>query len=434
MQLSWDVDGWIILAGVLCGVAASLLGNFLVLRRLSLMGDAISHAVLPGLAAAFLLTGERQGWMIFAGAALVGVLTVVLTEVAKEFGRVDEGAAIGVVFTFLFALGLVMIVRAADRVDLDPKCVLYGAIELSLLDTVTIGGWNIPRAVVSLSVVTVLNLLFVIVFYRPLKVSTFDPQLAQSQGIPVRIMHYALASLVALTSVAAFESVGNILVVAMFVVPPVAAWLWTDRLWLMILLSTIIAALSAIFGHLSAIGIPALFSLPSTNTAGMMAVMSGVILAASGLLAKRKGLLARAYQSWRVSQRILSEDLLGQLFRRQSQGSEQVSLSSLLENFTVPGWRKHMVMRRLIRRGWVTLAGDRIALTPDGLAMAQNVVRSHRLWEHYLASEAKLPDRALHGGAETLEHFTDRELRERLHQESNAPSTDPHGKSIPPEA
>src|SRR5437868_5488573 len=110
-SLSWQVDGWIMMTGSLCGVAAALLGNFLVLRRMSLVGDAISHAVLPGLVGAFLISGQRQGWVIFVAAALVGVLTVFLTEVAKEFGRVDEGAAIGVVFTFLFALGLVMVVQ-----------------------------------------------------------------------------------------------------------------------------------------------------------------------------------------------------------------------------------------------------------------------------------------------------------------------------------
>lgn len=421
-------------AGSLCGIAAALLGNFLVLRRMSLLGDAISHAVLPGLAAAFLLTGQRQGWLMFVGAALVGLLTVLLIESAKEFGRVDEGAAIGVVFTFLFALGLVMIVRAADRVDLDPGCVLYGAIETTLVDLVMIGNWLVPRAVVSLSVITVLNLLFVVLLYRPLKVSTFDPQLAQSQGVPVRAMHYGLASLVAMTSVAAFESVGNILVVAMFVVPPVTAWLWTDRLWLMILLSTIFAVLSAVLGHLSAIAVPAMFGFKSTNTAGMMAVAAGGLLIVAGLFASRKGLLSRAAQSWRVQRRILGEDLLGLLYRSHTQGIKTVEADKLRGKLIAPGWRIRIALRRLSRRGWVERNDQLVALTPSGLAMAQNVVRSHRLWEQYLSAEAGLPESLLHEGAERLEHFTDRQLRERLNAETHAPTLDPHGKSIPPEA
>lgn len=434
MAFSWQVDGWIIMAGVLCGVAAALLGNFLVLRRMSMVGDAISHAVLPGIAAAYLLSGERQGPLIFLGAAAVGVLTVLLTEVAKEFGRVDEGAAIGVVFTFLFALGLVLIVRAADRVDLDPGCVLYGAIESTLVDQVSIAGWSVPRDVASLSVITLVNCLFVVLLYRPLKVSTFDPQLAQSQGIPVRLIHYALASLVAMTSVAAFESVGNILVVAMFVVPPVTAWLCTDRLWLMIFLSTIFAMLAAVLGHLGAVGLPALFGLPSTNTAGMMAVASGGLLILAALLATRKGLIFRAAQSWRVSQRILSEDLLGLLYRHHAQGLTRIAAPTLRKTLLASDMRTRMALARLRRHGWVKIADGQVELSTSGLAMAQNVVRSHRLWEQYLSAEAGLPEQLLHDGAERLEHFTDRQLRERLDAEMQAPATDPHGKTIPPEA
>ncbi|MCC6512308.1 MAG: metal ABC transporter permease [Pirellulaceae bacterium] len=434
IQLSWEVDGWIMLAGALCSVAAALLGNFLVLRRMSLLGDAISHAVLPGLAAAFLISGQRQGWMIFVGAALVGVLTVFLTEAAREFGKVDEGAAIGVVFTFLFALGLVMIVQVADRVDLDPGCVLYGAIETTLIDQVRVGSWSIPRAVINLSIVTLLNFLFVVLLYRPLKVSTFDSQLAQSQGIPVRLLHYALACLVAITSVAAFESVGNILVVAMFVVPPVTAWLCTDRLGWMIGLSVVFAVLSAVLGHLSAIGLPALFGLASTSTSGMMAVAAGGLLCIAGLFAVRKGLISQAFHHWRSSQHILGEDLLGLLYRNHSQGASQIPERDLLSTLLVPNWRSQLALRRLERKGWIERLANQVALSDSGLAMAQNVVRAHRLWEHYLSAEAGLPENLLHGGAERLEHYTDRELRDRLNAETNAPTIDPHGKNIPPEA
>lgn len=433
-NLSWQIDGWTITAGALCGIAAALLGNFLVLRRMSMIGDAISHAVLPGLAAAFLLSGERQGPLIFIGAAAVGVLTVLLTEIAKEFGRVDEGAAIGVVFTFLFALGLVMMVRAADRVDLDVDCVLYGDLEAAILREVDIGGIVVPEAVLNLSAMTLVNGLFVILLYRPLKVSTFDPQLAQSQGIPVRLIHYALASLVAMTSVAAFESVGNILVVAMFVVPPVTAWLCTDRLWLMILLSTVFAVLAAILGHLGAIQIPALFNLSSTNTAGMMAVASGTLLILAGLFAARKGLILRAFHSWWASQRILGEDLLGLLYRDHARGITRVSATTLRKSLYASDLRTRLALGRLRRRGWVEITGGQVQLSASGLAMAQNVVRSHRLWEQYLSAEAGLPEQLLHDGAERLEHFTDRQLRERLDAEMHAPATDPHGKTIPPEA
>ena len=145
----WGLDGWIVAAGILCAMSCALLGNFLVLRRMSMMGDAISHAVLPGLAIAFLVTNSRESLPMFIGAAIVGVLTALFTQWINRFGRVEESASMGVVFTSLFAIGLILIVRAADHVDLDPGCVLYGAIEMVPLDIRNVFGFEIPRAVVT---------------------------------------------------------------------------------------------------------------------------------------------------------------------------------------------------------------------------------------------------------------------------------------------
>ncbi len=274
---NWALDGWIVAAGILCAVAAALLGNFLVLRRMSLLGDAISHAVLPGLAGAFFLSGSRSSMPMFVGAVLVGVLTALFTEWIRRVGKVDESASMGVVFTSLFALGLVLIVQGADHVDLDPGCVLYGAIEMTPLDTVSIGGHEIPRAVVTLAIVAAINATFVLLFLKELKISSFDPALATTTGFNASLMHYLLMVLVAVTAVASFETVGNILVVAMFIVPPAAAYMLTDRLTTMLALSVVLAALAAILGHLGALVVPAWFGYHSTTTAGMMAVAAGVI-------------------------------------------------------------------------------------------------------------------------------------------------------------
>jgi len=271
----WALDGWIVVAGILCAVSAALVGNFLVLRRESLLGDAISHAVLPGLAVAFLITGSRHSFPMFVGAAVVGVLCASLTQWLRDSGKVDEGASMGVVFTTLFAIGLVLIVKAADRVDLDPGCVLYGAIELTPLDTVRLGAFDIPRVVLILSTVLVLNLVFVVGFFKELRLTTFDPGLADTLGFRSRWLHHGLMVLVAVTAVASFESVGNILVVAMFIVPPATARLLTDSLGRMVWLSGGFAAAAAVSGHWAAITVPGWFGFGSTTTAGMMAVMTG---------------------------------------------------------------------------------------------------------------------------------------------------------------
>ena len=238
----YEIDTWIVIVGILSAVSCTLLGNFLVLQKMSMMGDAISHAVLPGLAIAFLVTGARASLTMFIGAAAIGVLTVFFIQWINRFGKVDQGASMGIVFTTLFALGLVLIVQAADHVDLDAGCVLYGAIELTPLDVVWRGklfgmAVDLPRAVVVLAPVCFLNGLFVVLFFKELRISSFDPELASSMGINANLMHYLLMTLVAITTVAAFESVGSIIVIAMLIVPAAAAHLITDRLHSMVLVS-----------------------------------------------------------------------------------------------------------------------------------------------------------------------------------------------------
>ncbi len=317
----WFLDGWIIVSGMLCAIAASLLGNFLVLRRMSLLGDAISHAVLPGLAAAFFLSGTRDSWPMFLGAVAAGVLTTLLIETVRGFGKVDEGAAMGVVFTSLFALGLILIVQAADRVDLDPGCVLYGAIELTPQDTVIVGEIEIPRVALILGAVLLLNLTFVTLCFKELKLASFDPGLATASGFNAGLLHYALTTLVAITAVASFESVGNILVVAMFVAPPAAAYLLTDRLGVMIAISAGIAGLSAITGHLSALIVPGWFGYRSTSTAGMMAVAAGGWFLLAALFAPKHGVVARFTRQKVLSWRILAEDIIALLYRLEERNS-----------------------------------------------------------------------------------------------------------------
>jgi len=332
--MSWyGIDTWIVVIGALCAVACALPGCFLVLRQMSMMGDAISHAVLPGLAIAFLLTGSRASVEMFIGAAIVGVLTAVFTQWVSSFGQVDRGASMGIVFTTLFAVGLLLIVQAADHVDLDPGCVLYGAIELTPLDTVTIpaigpwtlnlgvGEWSlgqwtvhvmdapvdVPRAAVVLGAVLLANLLIVVLLFKELRISSFDPELATTLGINATLMHYLLMTMVAVTTVASFEAVGSIIVIAMLIVPAATAYLLTNRLAVMIVISTVVAAGSAGLGHLAALTVPGWITFSkttpagesvtvefdSTTTSGMMALAAGGLFVLAWLFGPEHGLIGR---------------------------------------------------------------------------------------------------------------------------------------------
>lgn len=435
--MTWTfLDTWIIVVGFLAAAACALPGCFLVLRRMSMMGDAISHAVLPGLAIAFIVTGSRASWPMFIGAAIVGVLTAVFTQWIERLGKVEGTAALGIVFTTLFAVGLILMRFAADNVDLDVDCVLYGAIELTPLNTVNVLGWWIPQAAVVNGIMLLINAGFIAVFYKELKISSFDPQLATTLGINAQAMHFALMALVAATVVAAFESVGSILVIAMLIVPGAAAHLLTDRLSVMLGISLLVAAACAVLGHLGAVMLPPLAGFESTTTASMMAVAAGLIFTVIMFAGPRYGVISKAMTRVRLARRIAGQDLLATLYRQEElnpqtadTGVELNTLERVLGVSPVVGW---WALRNLRRRRFIAGADAALRLTDRGRAEARNLVRSHRLWETYLDRYTGVRPDHLHLSAERLEHATDAQLQRDLAERLRA-ERDPQGKPIPGE-
>lgn len=274
-----ELDTWIVITGVLVCLACALPGTFLMLNRQSMLSDGISHAVLPGLAIAFLLTHSREVMPMVLGAVSAGVLTALLTQAVQRLGQVESGAALGVVFCGMFALGLILIRVASDRVDLDADCVLYGSIETAAFDV-----GPVPRVAIVSAGLLVVNALLTILFYKELRLTAFDPALGTSLGFNADAIRLGLTIVASITAVLAFESVGSILVIAMMVVPAATASLLTRRLSVLLALALLFAALSAVLGHLGAITVPGMVGgwmgqpdLEATSSAAMMAVSAGVL-------------------------------------------------------------------------------------------------------------------------------------------------------------
>jgi len=278
--MNWtELDTWIVITGVLICLACVLPGAFLMLNRQSMLGDGISHAVLPGLAVAFLLTNSRDILPMILGAVIAGVLTALLTQLVQRFGQVESGAALGVVFCGLFATGLILIRVASDKVDLDADCVLYGSIETAVVDVN-----RVPRVTLISGGLLLANALLTILFYKELRISAFDPALATTLGFNAEFIRLGLTIVSSVTTVLAFESVGSILVIAMLVVPAAAASLLTRRLNVMLCLALAFAGASAVLGHIGAITLPQLAGrllnqpgIGATSSAAMMAVAAGVL-------------------------------------------------------------------------------------------------------------------------------------------------------------
>ncbi len=250
----WENTWPILLMGFFVAAGCSLIGNYMILRKMALVGDAISHSLLPGIAIAFLIANSRELSPLFLGALASAMLTVILIEFIQKHSKIKPDAAIGIVFTSLFALGIVIITLFADHIDLDTDCVLYGELAfIPLMKSVVIGGIDFgPYPIMRMGSIFFGLLAIVVFFYNPLLVSTFDPILAKCMGIRPALFKYGLTLILAIVLVSAFRSVGSILVVAMLLFPGCTARLLSDNLKTILKISIALCVFYAILGlHLA---------------------------------------------------------------------------------------------------------------------------------------------------------------------------------------
>lgn len=286
------------LIGVLAAIACALPGNFLILRRQALIGDAISHVVLPGIVVAFLLTGAVESLPMLLGAGGAALVAVVLIEVIKRLGRIEPGAAMGVTFTAMFAGGVLLLEQSdTSSVHLDVQHALMGNLESliwfkaqgweSLFDPVALAG--LPVELPRIALVCLLMSVLTFIFWRPLKITTFDEGFASAIGIPSAVYGFGLVICAAVAAVAAFDAVGSIIVIAMFICPPAAARLMTDRLEVQVAWSVVFASLSAVLGYVFAGYGPLWFGLENAvSAAGMIATVAGLILGLACLFGPKR--------------------------------------------------------------------------------------------------------------------------------------------------
>ncbi|MFM8952796.1 MAG: metal ABC transporter permease, partial [Planctomycetaceae bacterium] len=337
----WSIDGatamhaWAIATAAVVAAACALVGTLLVVRRMSLLGDAIGHAVLPGIAVAVLAGGRPGSPLVFAAAVATGLLTVWLTRLVRSAGSLSDDAGTGVVFTTLFALGVVIVTAAASRIDLDPSCMLYGILELVPFDTVSIGGIEVPRGFVSAGLVLVGLTAAAIATWTLQVFTAFDADAARAAGVPVAAVTGGLLAATALATVAGFEVVGAVLVVAMLVVPAATAELLVRRLHHVALVAVALAVVGTGLGYLAA-------WRWNASAAGMIAVVLGLEYLAAVVLAPDDGLVARGLVRLGYAWRVACEDRLAAVWRAEEKGAAAATPVSLVQRLAM---------------GWLTLTG-----------------------------------------------------------------------------
>ncbi len=408
LQEPWAIRALIAssLVGIMCGV----LGCFIVLRNMSLVGDALAHAILPGVVVAYVVVGY-SALGFFTGSVLAGLVTAAAITWIQHRVKTKNDAAIGIVFTAMFSLGVIGISRISknEGVHLDLKDFLFGNV-LGVADT----------DLVLTALVTGYVLLSVIVFYRYLFATTFQAIVAETMGISVKLVHYYLMLLLSFAVVASLQTVGVILVVAMLITPAATALLLSARLQRVLVLAGAIGLISAVVGLVAAIVL-------ETTPGPAMAVTATLIYLCTVVLAPRKGLMARARHRRQLRYRIQREDILKGAYRLQTENEltpeqlrAQLPMSDRL-------WRWHL--RRLRRRR--LLDGRQLSLTPEGMRLARRLVRAHRLWETYLVDQVGLTADQIHNEAEHYEHLLSEDLLDQVDHTLGYPEQDPHGSPIP---
>ncbi|MBI5575916.1 MAG: metal ABC transporter permease [Deltaproteobacteria bacterium] len=360
----------ILLIAAVTASACALVGVFLVLRRMAMMSDAISHAILFGIVLAFFVTKDLASPLLAVAAALTGVLTVSLVELVSRSGRVREDAAIGLVFPVLFSLGVILIARHAGSVHLDVDAVLLGELAFAPFNRLEAFGYDLgPRGLYLMSGILAFDVIFIGVFYKELKVATFDPGLAGALGFAPGLIHYALMALVSVTAVGAFDAVGSILVVALMIAPPATAYMLVERLSRMLLLSMLFGVASAVSGYWIA-------HLLDASIAGSMASMTGIFFGLACLFAPGRGIVALVTRRRRQRLEFAQTMLTVHLYNHEGlpEAMRENTVSHLHERLK---WESSFAERAVAaaeRRGLVTRIRGYLFLTEDGRGAARKAM------------------------------------------------------------
>lgn len=358
------------LLAVVVAVACALVGTFLVLRRMALLADAISHSILLGIVLAFFVVRDLASPVLVLGAGAMGVATVALVELLQRTGRVREDAAIGLVFPLLFSIAVILVSRYAGSIHLDTDAVLLGELALAPFRRLEVAGTDLgPRSLWVMGGILALVLGFLALFFKELKLTTFDPALAASLGFSPPLVHYLFTGVVSVTAVGAFDAVGAILVVALMIAPPAAAWLISDRLPVVLALSALLAALSAVTGFQLAWWLDA-------SIAGAMATTSGVVFLAALLLAPGEGIVAgvvrRARQKVEFAGVMLAIHLLNH--EGDADATRECRVDHLQEHLRWSPSFARTAVRWARREGWVVEEGGELRLTVPGRHAAREAM------------------------------------------------------------
>lgn len=411
----------LVVAGtVLLSISAAVVGCFAYLRKRALVGDALAHSLLPGVALAFLVSGQKDPWLLLLGAMFSGWLALGAMELIQQHTKLASETAIALVLSVFFGIGVLLLTYlqhhgGGDQAGLDQF--LFGnAASMRRSDLYAYG------------VVGGLLLLLIGVFYKELKLYCFDPDHAQAIGLPTRLLRYLLNTMTVLATAIGIQSVGVVLMAALLITPAATARFWSYRLGIMLLLAALGGALAGLGGSFAS------YLAPAMPTGPWIVMVLSLLALVSIFLAPRVGILARMWRQRQNRRKIIRENLLKAFYHRLEkvhQEGQWLNREQWQQQRHFPEWEWQLGLRQLRRHRWLLRRKGQYRLSKRGLTEARRVVRLHRLWELYLSRHLALRDDHLHPGAESMEHLITPEVEKELLRELDYPKHDPHRSPIP---
>lgn len=411
---------YVTLGSILITASSALVGSFTFLNKKSLLGDAIAHAVLPGICLGFMLSGTKNPFYLILGAFITGWLSLQVVQLVTTRSRIKEDTAIGMVLSVFFGIGILLLTVIqksgnANQAGLDHF--LFGK-----------AAALVGNDLMVFSVVAIILIVMTILFLKEFELVVFDRNYALSLGLPVKQIELLMTSMIVLAVVIGIQAVGVVLMAAVLITPAAVARFWTTSIRTMLVVAALVGAFSGLAGAYIS------YTAPSMPTGPWIVIVVSTLALLSFFLAPRKGILNRHFKQRRFQRTIQDENVLKALYQLGEENKNfylQRYIDEITRKRKLHPQRLMASLHRLFAQGYVERSGKLWGLTEEGKTRAQRIVKIHRLWELYLTTHVNIAPDHVHEDADTIEHFLTPELEADLERILNYPTVDPHKTQIP---
>lgn len=411
---------YVSLGTIILGASAAVVGSFTFLRKRALIGDAIAHAILPGICIAFLFSGTKNYFFLIIGAFISGWISILLVDYISKNSKIKEDTAIGLILSVFFGFGILLLTYIQQS----------GNAAQTGLDSFLFGkaASMVQQDVIIFSIISILLVITVTLFYKELQLISFDEAFGQSMGLPVKGLVFMLSSLTVLAVVTGIQAVGVVLMAALLITPTAAAKYWSGYLPRILVLAAFIGGFSGFSGTLIS------YIAPNMPTGPWVVMVLSIIAFGSILFAPKKGIVAKWLKQIHHKHRIQDENIIKVFFQvaeAEKSFGEPKTIEMIREKRFYPDKLIRRILKRLKRHGYLFQNSEGYYLSPFGQRKAARLVKLHRLWELYLTEYLRIAPDHVHEDADTIEHLITPELEKKLEEKLGYPKVDPHNSEIP---